>query len=171
MQPLDPSHRPLLDDFQRDAGLVRVVLIVSPTCDVCVTGATIAGADLLAAVPNPDLRLYFAWIPVLPPDNLDEAKAIAATIPDPRAAHYWDAGRALGRRMGEALGISAQESIGVSGGHGLAWDVYLAYARGDADVWRPDFWMHKLAVQHAPRLDGAGFRRRVERLLEGQASA
>lgn len=168
MRPLDASHRPLLDDFQRDTGLVRVVLIVSPTCDMCVAGATTAGADLLAAVPNPDLRLYFAWIPVLPPDNLTEAKAVAATIPDPRAAHYWDADRALGQRTGEALGITARESIGVNGGHGLAWDVYLTYRRGSDDLRRPDFWMHQLAVKHAPRLDGAEFQRRVEALLAGQ---
>ena len=165
MRPLDAAHRPLLDDFQRDAELVRVVLIVSPTCDVCVAGATIAGADLLAAVPRPDLRLYFAWIPVLPTDSLTEATAVAATIPDPRATHYWDADRALGQRMGEALGITARESIGVEGGHGLAWDVYLAYARGNADLTRPDFWMHQLAVTHAPRLDAELFRERVEELL------
>jgi hypothetical protein len=168
VRPLDASHRPLLDDFQRDAGLVRVVLIVSPTCDVCVAGANIAGADLLATVPHPDLRLYFAWIPVLPPDSIEEAKAVAAGIPNPRAAHYWDADRALGRHMGEALRISAQESIGVNGGHGLAWDVYLAYGRGNDGLTHPDFWMHQLAVEHAPRLDGGEFQRRVEALLAAQ---
>jgi hypothetical protein len=31
VQPLDPDHEPLLRDFQRDSGLVRAVLLTSPT--------------------------------------------------------------------------------------------------------------------------------------------
>jgi hypothetical protein len=73
----------------------------------------------------------------------------------------------LAQRLGESLGISAQESLAAGSGSGLAWDVYLAYERGASDLFKPTFWMHQLGVTHAPRLDTAAFRQRVEGLLRG----
>lgn len=122
-------------------------------------------------MPHTNLRAHFAWVPVLPPDSLAEAEAVAAKIADPRASHYWDGERELARRLAESLGISAKESLGIEGGPGLAWDVYAAYRRGNADLARPDFWMHQLAVKHAPRLDAGEFRQRVERLLAADSSS
>ena len=116
----------------------------------------------MAAVPHPDLRLRYVWVPVLPPDNIDAARAAAEGLTEPRAAHYWDGERRLAQRLGESLGITAQQSLA-----GLAWDVYLAYERSESDLFRPSFWMHQLGVTHAPRLDTAAFRRRVEGLLRG----
>ncbi len=125
-------------------------------------GASGAGAELLAAVPHPDLRLSYVWVPVLPPDNIDAARAAVEGLTEPRATHYWDGERQLANRLGESLGITAQQSLA-----GLAWDVYLAYERGGSDPFKPAFWMHQLAVTHAPRLDTTAFRQRVERLLRG----
>ena len=132
---------------------------------MCLAGASGAGAELLDAVAHRDLRVHFVWVPVLPPDGVAAAEAATARVDDPQARHYWDGERRLARRLGEALGISAKESLGVDGGSGLAWDVYLAYERGNGDLTRPAFWMHQLAVKHAPRLDAAAFRQRVEKLL------
>ncbi|MFB3093198.1 MAG: hypothetical protein ACE1ZN_02170 [Dehalococcoidia bacterium] len=125
-------------------------------------GASGAGGELLAALPHPDLRLSYVWVPVLPPDNIDAARAAAEGLTEPRAAHYWDGERRLAQRLGESLGITAQQSLA-----GLAWDVYLAYERGASDLFRPSFWMHQLGVTHAPRLEAAVFRQRVEGLLRG----
>ncbi len=133
---------------------------------MCLAGASGAGAELLKAEPNPDLRVRYVWAPVLPPDNR-AAEAAAERFADPRAVHYWDGERQLAQRLGKALGISAKESIGVEGGTGLAWDVYLAYERGAADLFSPKFWMHQLGVTHAPRLDAAAFRAQVQGLLGG----
>ncbi len=129
---------------------------------MCLAGASGAGRELLAAVPHPDLRLSYVWVPVLPPDNIDAARAAVEGLPEPRAAHYWDGERQLAQRLGESLRITAQQSRA-----GLAWDVYLAYERGASDLFRPRFWMHQLGVTHAPRLDTATFRQRVEDLLRG----
>jgi len=100
---------------------------------------------------------------MLPADTAEAAGA--ASLGFPGASHYWDGGRRLALEMGRALGITAAQSLGAPGGHGLAWDVYLAYGRGPAALDKPDFWMHQLAVAHAPRLDPYEFRRRVERLV------
>ncbi len=129
---------------------------------MCLAGASGAGRELLAAVPHPDLRLSYVWVPVLPPDNIDAAGAAVEGLTEPRATHYWDGERQLANRLGESLGITVQQSLA-----GLAWDVYLAYERGESDLFKPSIWMHQLGVTHAPRLDTAAFRQRVEGLLRG----
>ncbi len=123
------------------------------------------GASRVAAATEDlgDLRTLIAWVPMLQPDDATAAGAAARSFPN--AAHFWDGERRLAAAMGRALAITAKESIAVEGSHGLAWDVYLAYARGDQDLLQPRFWMHQLAVTHAPRLDPDEFRRRVKRLL------
>lgn len=133
---------------------------------MCLAGASGAGAELLASLPHPDLRVYYDWVPMLPPDDEQAAAAAAERFADPRAAHYWDGERHLAQHLAERLGIGARASLGVEAGAGIAWDVYLAYARGAANLARPSFWMHQLGVTHAPRLDAAEFRRQVEALLE-----
>jgi hypothetical protein len=132
---------------------------------MCLAGASRAGAELLAALPHPDLRVYYVWVPMLPPDGEAAAAIVAERFAEPRASHYWDGERALAREMGQALRISARDSIGAGDGPGFAWDVYLAYGRGAVDLTRPAFWMHQLGVTHAPRLDAEAFRSGVERLL------
>ena len=133
---------------------------------MCLAGASGAGAELLAAVPAQDLRAYYVWVPMLPPDDEGAAARAAELLAEPRALHYWDGERALAREMAEALRISARDSIGAGSGPGFAWDVYLAYARGAADLSAPALWMHQLGVTHAPRLDGEAFRQQVQRLLD-----
>ncbi len=141
---------------------------------MCLAGASGAGAELLKAEPNPDLRVRYVWVPVLPPDDMSTAAAAVERFAEPRpdgrpsgrALHYWDSERRLAQHLGKSLRISAQESVPVEGGSGLAWDVYLAYERGASDLFRPAFWMQQLGVTHAPRLDAAAFRAQVQGLLE-----
>ena len=136
---------------------------------MCLDGASRAGVELLSSVSHSDLRVYFAWTPMLPADGEAAAGMAAGPILDVRAAHYWDGERHLASLMGAALGIRESESIPLGHGVGAAWDVYLAYGRGGADIGKPAFWMHQLGVVHAPRLDVEDWRRRVEGLLDSGA--
>jgi hypothetical protein len=129
---------------------------------MCLQGASRVAAAL-AQIPMDALQTYVVWVPMLPPDTAEAAEAAAAGFPG--ASHYWDAGRVLAVQLGRTLGITSLESIGAPGDHGLAWDVYLAYGRGNTNLHEPDFWMHQLAVKHVPRLDPDEFRRQVEPLL------
>ena len=138
---------------------------------MCLAGASGAGAELLAALPHSDLRVYRVWVPMLPPDSVEAAAAASARFAEPRALHYWDGERRLARELGAALRISSRDSIGAGSGPGFAWDVYLAYARGAADLSAPALWMHQLGVQDAPRLDAEAFRSGVERLLDAHRSS
>ena len=133
---------------------------------MCLQGASGAGAELLAALPHPNLRVHYVWVPMLPPDGETAAAAAAARLREPRARHYWDGERALARELATALRISARDSIGAGEGPGFAWDIYLAYARGAAALGSPAFWMHQLGVTHAPILDPPAFRREVRQLLD-----
>jgi len=133
---------------------------------MCLAGASGAGAELMSALPDPGLRACFVWIPMLPDDNRTTAEAASRRFAEPRAAHYWDSGRHLATHMGRALRISAQDSIAVgSGASGLAWDLYLAFRRGNVVTESPDFWMHQLALKHPPRLEPTEWRRRIEAML------
>ena len=138
---------------------------------MCLSGASGAGAELLAALPDPNLRTDYVWVPMLPPDSAEAAAVAAERFAEPRASHYWDGERALARAMAEALRISARDSIGAGDGPGFAWDIYLAYARGAAALEAPAFCMHQLAVPNAPRLDAERFRQRVEELLAAHPSS
>jgi hypothetical protein len=131
---------------------------------MCLAGASGAGAELLAAMPDAELYAYFLWVPMLPGDNEQAALAASQRFAEPRATHYWDLERHLARRMGRALGIGPRESM-TDGKIGLAWDVYVAYRRGTKNMEKPDFWMHQLEVKHAPRLDAGKWRRRVGQLV------
>jgi hypothetical protein len=116
-------------------------------------------------VPEERLRVYFVWTPMLPEDSERAAELAAGPINDARSGHYWDGQRHLARALGRALGIKASESVPTAGGFGAAWDVYLAYGRGDTDIRAPRFWMHQLGVKRAPRLDAGEWVQGIEALL------
>ena len=117
-------------------------------------------------MPSAGLRAYYAWLPVLPTDTRGAANRAASTFAEPRAMHFWDERLDFARHIAAALGItSAQASVGVT--VDAAWDVYLAYSPGRRAIDQPDFWMHQLNLQHAPRLDAAIWRLRVEELGKG----
>jgi hypothetical protein len=132
---------------------------------MCLEGASGAGAELMAAIPDADLRAHFVWVAMLPSDSEQAAVAASERFAEPRATHYWDADRHLARHMSPVLGIDSRAEAAVGDVKEFAWDVYLAYRRGNTDIAAPDFWMHQLAVPHAPTLDASEWRRRVEALL------
>ena len=133
---------------------------------MCLDGASRAGADFLTAVPDAGLRVYFAWTPMLPADNGSAARLVSRPMADPRASHYWDPQRHLGRRLAAALGITATDSMSGHLNAGIAWAVYLAYSPGPRSIESPDFWMHQLGdLQRAPRLDPGQWAEQVRRLI------
>jgi len=120
---------------------------------------------VLTALPDADLRAQFIWVPMLPPDSQEAAETAALRFAEPRATHYWDSNRHLARHMSPALGIGSRAEVAVGDAKEFAWDVYLAYRRGNTDIAAPDFWMHQLAVTHAPRLDAAEWRHQVQAMV------
>jgi hypothetical protein len=104
------------------------------------------------------------WVPKSEGAREDVADAMAF-VPDPRAAHFWDARGALMRSYDRVLGLGED-----------AWDIYMVYgpdARWPAGAAppAPAYWMHQLGEREAPRvrgpyLDAAVFADRVRALLQ-----
>ena len=117
---------------------------------------------VLDTIAGPALRMYVIWVPILPEDSEGAARESSALVPDARAAHFWDAERALPELFSTLLALPEGWP---------AWDVYLAYARGVA--WpdmppEPSFWHHQLGEEpDAPVLDGATFAAGVRALSSG----
>jgi hypothetical protein len=133
---------------------------------MCLAGASRAGANLLAAIPSAEVSAHFVWVPMLPSDNEVAARAAAERFAEPRATQYWDGERQLSRRLATALVIDTRRSSFAGDDPPFAWDVYLAYARGNINIDTPDLWMHQLAVEHAPRFEAGEWLRRIRAMID-----
>jgi hypothetical protein len=129
--------------FDAAAGQPRIVMLVSPTCGLCLRGAEAVHRGVQERIPGATLRLLIVWVPVLAATEADVPLA-TRFVPDARASHFWDRDRTLARAYRASLGLGED-----------AWDVYLLY--GPNAHWSghqppaPDFWMHQLGSIDAPR--------------------
>jgi hypothetical protein len=136
----------LREAFNAGAGRVRVVALVSPTCGVCLRGAADLQDRVFGKISDDRLRGYIVWVPILRAEESNVPEA-THTIPDDRAAHFWDGHSVLVRGYDTVLDLGTD-----------AWDVYLVYgpeARWDAALPpRPAFWMHQLGSAKNPAVNG-----------------
>ncbi len=105
------------------------------------------------------------WVPILPEDDAAAAARAAERCNEPRVSYYWDAERALGDALGQALALPPREAGRATG---VAWDVYLTFERGARWGAAPAFWMHQLddvPATTAPRLDAARLQARLAELV------
>jgi hypothetical protein len=77
------------------------------------------------------------WIPMLPGDSENAARAATVLIPDARARHYFDPDRQAGRVLASRMGGQGE----------IAWDMYLFFPPDVA--WEdeppmPADWVHQL---------------------------
>jgi hypothetical protein len=133
---------------------------------MCLAGASRAGADLLAALPDADLRAHFVWVPMLLSDTEEAANTASKRFAEPRASHYWDLERHLSSFLASALAIDTRPTAAPGDDAPFAWDIYLAYRRENTDIETPDFWMHQLAVDHAPHFDAAERHRHIQAMID-----
>lgn len=119
---------------------------------------------MLERIPNPNLRAYVVWLPVLPSGGWESAaRRESRRVPSTRAIHYYDADAHLSKLYGPILHLP----------EGMpAWDVYFVFGAevrwGDQPP-APTYWMHQLggAAPDELRLDGDQLARVVTGLLAG----
>ena len=127
---------------------------------MCRQGSSVIQSQVLEQVAEPSLRMYVAWVPILPDDSEAAAEDSASLISDERAKHFWDAEKALPPPFADVLSLPKSWP---------AWDVYLAYPAGP--TWedappKPAFWHHQLGeLDVAPKLDGEAFARQLRELF------
>jgi hypothetical protein len=82
--------------FNQDAGSLRLVVLVSPTCPQCVSGAGWIQEYALKRNPTLDVKVYAVWYEMYPGDSPDDFPAARAFMPDKRVTHFWDTGKDVG---------------------------------------------------------------------------
>jgi hypothetical protein len=150
--------------FNADAAFPRLLFLVSPTCDVCVSGALSATQAVLSLPHTAGFRLYILWLPVLQTDTLQAAAQACLRLPtDTRLQHFWDHDLWLSQAFHQMLQLGQR-----SRQHRVAWDIFLLYGAGS--VWNgappvPEFWMHQLFLEDVPKLDVTILKGRLERQI------
>ena len=92
--------------FNADALLPRLLFLVSPTCEICVTGAMSAADSVLSLPRAEDFRLYILWLPVLEGDTPQAAEQVQERLPtDDRLRHFWDHDLKLSQRVSSAVAV------------------------------------------------------------------
>ena len=102
---LDGAAQPLKNAFNADAGKVRLLMYVSPTCGGCLRGAKQAQQDVLATIDDANLRIYVVWAPKNGGRQQDVGR-VTQIVTDPRAAQYWDGHRVLTDAYDRMLALS-----------------------------------------------------------------
>jgi hypothetical protein len=152
--------------FNAAAAVPRLVFLVSPTCEVCVSGALSSVQAALSLPAEGDFRLYVLWLPVLEKDSIQAAQGMRARFPtDDRTCHFWDHGLTVSQAYHHVLRLAQRQRR-----HRVAWDLFLLYRRGAAwgDVPPvPDFWMHQLFLDDVPKLEVGTLRRTLQQMLDG----
>lgn len=148
------------DAFNAAKGKVRIVLLVSPTCPACISGADVIRNEVVAKLKDKRLATFSVFIPMLLRDGKTPAVEAAKKMTDAGIPSFWDGNHSLGK--------SYAETVKLPNGKKIAWDVYFVY--GPNSVWgdappKPDFWMHQLA-EDDQCLDPAKFRAAVEKELK-----
>jgi hypothetical protein len=156
----DPATLPAA--FDAAASSLRLVVLVSPTCPICLDGAGVV-RDSLAELDSAHVSVHVVWVPVLKGDTpeaaRDSASLFGSTV---RVAHYWDDDRALSSRYCDLLGLEER-------GRSVAWDLYLIYEKGarwTVDPPMPKVWMQQLLLDDVPELEQTALVGQLRQMLE-----
>lgn len=131
--------RQLKDDFNANAGRVRLLFINGPTCGICLRGmADLNDAFIAASQGDGRLVTFVVHVPALGARE----EHVAATIPllqGPRIHHYWEDSGIIGQHFSEVMESEM-----------YVWDFWMIY--GSEARWdgllppAPDYYEHQLGV-------------------------
>ncbi len=123
------SINQLREIFDKDVGATRIILLVSPTCSVCVRGAGWVQKEILEANPDSRIRVYAVWFSMLETDAKEQWKHSRMT--DSRVAHFWDEQKLLGKRLAKHIEPKSDWLIRTKSK--VEWDAI--YLFGPEAVW------------------------------------
>jgi hypothetical protein len=133
--------------FNRYPNAERVVLLMSPTCPVCLEGSS-AVDRILAGQPGDNIRVFAVWEPMLPTDWSRPNTRVLARLLDPRVIQVWDKDHLLAGLMEK----------GAPGRHpscctlnGAWWDVIAAYPPASKWTASAPALIFSMAPLSAPR--------------------
>ena len=172
----EPQHKPyvvlekslsqLRADFNANAGKVRLLYIVGPTCGICLRAMSDLQEALYSRKPDdPRMVTFVVYVPTL---GAREKNVVPASqlISNAHTTFYWEETGIIGRLMQQALGVNV-----------YIWDFYAIY--GPRAVWRndglppaPDFYQHQAyGLPSEKRLDANVFASKVDEFLTQVSAA
>ncbi len=135
--------------FESGASNPRLLLLVSPTCPLCLAGVDLV-MDGVAGPAATSLDVHVVWLPVLEEDDAEAAEIAARSIESRRVMRqYWDDDRSISSAAHTVLDLASRWRR-------VAWDLYLFYRSGvgwAAPLPVPDVWLHQLDIADQPSLD------------------
>jgi hypothetical protein len=157
---LSLDGRELREQFNRDAGEVRLLVMLSPTCHKCLSEARLTERYLMEQVADPRLRVYVVWGPMQKDETQDQARKAAENLEDSRALHYWVPSEQFVQSFSPPLHTDLP-----------AWSVFFFFPRGAR--WTGPLppigdYMHKFWNNRLPEdreYDGLKMAQKVRELL------
>lgn len=163
---LDRSLSQLRADFNANAGKVRLLYIVGPTCGICLRAMSDLQEELYSRKPDdPRMVTFVVYVPTL---GAREKNVVPASqlISNAHTTFYWEETGIIGRLMQQALGVNI-----------YIWDFYAIY--GPRAAWledgpppAPDFYQHQAyGLPTERRLDASVFAGKVDEFLARASAA
>ena len=99
--------------------------------------------ELLRRTPDPKLRVFVVWEPVLPTDRDAPLSRVRSRVTDPRVRQFWDRGRLVSRELRRHPEVARACGAGDEGRDGIVWDAIALYPRSmkwDDALESPEFF-------------------------------
>jgi hypothetical protein len=147
----EQSLMQLRQQFNASASGERVLLLLSPTCPVCVKGSSVVNA-VLKRHPGSNVHVFVIWEPILPTDWNKPTSVVLHLLSDVRAEQMWDKQHLVADLVKESAGNSAS---GCCKRNGTLWDIIAVYPRGARwtdSLPAPEFFSGPV-VRGAPQWD------------------
>ncbi len=129
----------LKDDFNANAGRVRLVFLNGPTCGICLRGMADLNDAFVAASQGDDrLMTFVVHVPTMGAKENHAADSMPL-LDGPRVRHYWEESGIIGQHFAEVMDVAM-----------YVWDFWAIY--GPDAVWEgtlppvPDYFEHQLGV-------------------------
>lgn len=117
---------------------------------------------MLKQNPNPRIRVFAVWEPILPTDYSSPSTGVLARLSDPRVAQYWDKNHLFAEQLGSRLKTDeGHPQPSCCNRHGIQWDEVAVY---DQDVHWED-QLPRAAFLDGPVVHALGFANVVAELL------
>jgi hypothetical protein len=160
---LDREAQPFRAAFNEDAGKVRFVMYVSPTCGGCLRGADQSQKHILDRIDSDDLVVYVVWAPKNGARE-EHVDRVTKLVTDRRATQYWDEYGAVAAPFDEMLSLT-----GPCAGTFMLYDGEASWEAGapPEPVYWEDAHALELGRDGAPQFDPEGFAEKVLELLGG----
>lgn len=113
--------------FNEETGIPRLVLLMSPTCPVCIAGAEWVQKNVLEPNPEAEIRVFAIWFNMISGDK--RSRWPGTILNDPRVVHFWDANRTVGRWYAQDPQVRETSLTDA----GVVWDTFFLY--GQQAVW------------------------------------